>query len=92
MSSVWNKLDFGLSAIYADCLHVREHGLKAVPRVQPVVAEAGQLNISLQYAGDLTEIEASGFQTVWEVASGRAAGAVNPVAARTVHLGLHTQW
>ena len=66
MSTVWNKLESGLSAIYADYLHVRERGLKAVPPVHAVVAGGGRLNVSPQYTGDLAEIEALGFQTAWE--------------------------
>ncbi len=77
MSSVWNKLDSGLSSIYSNYLRVRELGADAVAQVHPVVAEGGRLNVSMQYAGDLAEIEAFGFQPIWREEIGRATGTIN---------------
>ena len=53
MSTIWNKLDSGLSSIYLNYLQVKEKGRASVARVHPAVAAGGRLNVSLQYAGDL---------------------------------------
>lgn len=77
MSFVWNKLDTGLSLIYANYLRVREHGVDEKLPVHPIVESGGRLNISLRYSGDLAEIEALGFDIVHDQGGGRASGAVN---------------
>src|SRR5829696_8486504 len=77
MSSVWNKIDSGLSSIYSNYLLVKERGAANVPYVHPVVAAGGRLNVTLQYEGELAEIEALGFQTVSHGAPGLATGTVD---------------
>jgi len=77
MSTVWNKIDSGLSSIYSNYLLVQKRGVEGVPHVHPAVAAGGRLNVSLQYTGDLAEIEALGFQTVSKGVSGLATGTVD---------------
>jgi len=38
MSTIWNKLDSGLSSIYLNYLQVKEKGRASVARVHPAVA------------------------------------------------------
>src|SRR5688572_27473533 len=75
--SIWNKLDSGLSSIYLNYLQVKEKGRASVARVHPAVAAGGRLNVSLQYTGELAEIEALGFQTIWNTGNGGATGSVD---------------
>jgi subtilisin family serine protease len=77
MSTIWNKLDSGLSSIYLNYLQVKEKGRASVARVHPAVAAGGRLNVSLQYTGDLAQIEALGFQTIWDTGNGGATGSVD---------------
>jgi subtilisin family serine protease len=77
MTSVWNKIDSGLSSIYANYLRVQERGAESVPQVHPVVTAGGRLNVTLQYTGDLEEIEALGFQTVSKGVPGLATGTID---------------
>jgi subtilisin family serine protease len=76
MSTVWNKIDSGLSSIYSNYLLVQERGVEGVPYVHPVVAAGGRLNVTLQYTGDLAEIEALGFLTDAQEVPGLATGLI----------------
>lgn len=88
--SVWDKLDSGLASIYANYLHVKRQGPENVGHIHPVVATGPILNVSLQYAGDLAEIEALGFQTVWKEGEGRATGTIDlaNIERLTAHPGV----
>lgn len=77
MSSVWNKLDTGLSRIYSNYLRVREEGPEQVSRVDPVVAGGARLTAQLQYTDDLDGIRSLGFHTNLEEGPGRATGSLH---------------
>ncbi|HEX6095406.1 MAG TPA: S8 family serine peptidase [Thermoanaerobaculia bacterium] len=62
MTSVWNKLDSNLLAIYSDYLYERTHGVPPVARLHPLVPVDGRVTVGLWYAGDVAEIEPLGFQ------------------------------
>ncbi|MCA1613860.1 MAG: S8 family serine peptidase, partial [Acidobacteria bacterium] len=87
MSSLWNKLDSGLSAIYSNYLLVRERGIESVSHVHPMVAAGGRLSVSLQYEGELGEIESLGFLTDAREAPGLATGLID--LADLERLALH---
>ena len=75
--SVWDKLDPGLTSVYANYLRVNEVGAEAAGHVHPVVRGGGGLNLSLQYTGDLGEIERLGFTPLWDDEPGRAGGSID---------------
>ena len=77
MSEVWNKLDSGLSEIYSNYLEVQKHGVPRGQRLHPAAVEGGRLQVSLQYTGELREIEALGFETLLEEEPGLAQGTVD---------------
>ena len=77
MSTVWNKIDSGLSSIYSNYLRVKERGAENVSNQHPIVAAGGQLSVTLQYDGDLSEIEALGFQTTARGVPGMATGTID---------------
>jgi subtilisin family serine protease len=74
--AVWDKLDSSLAGIYLNYLKVRDEGAQAVTSVHPIVAGSGQLHVTLRYVGDLADIEALGFRTVWKHENGRANGEI----------------
>ena len=74
--AVWDKLDSSLAGIYLNYLKVRDEGAQAVTSVHPIVAGSGQLHVTLRYVGDLADIEARGFRTVWKHENGRANGEI----------------
>jgi subtilisin family serine protease len=64
MSSIWNKLDSGLTSIYMNYLQVKEKGPASVAKVHPVVAEGGRLHVTMAFTGDLGELEPLGAQAL----------------------------
>lgn len=77
MSSVWNKIDLGLAQIYADYLRVREHGRERVPRVHPVAAGDGRINVMLHFTAALAEVQALGFEALRHEDEDRAMGTID---------------
>lgn len=65
MSTVWNKLDLGLSSIYSRY------------RQQTQGGAIGRVNVSLYYSDDLAGIEALGFQTAAAGPAGFANGTLD---------------
>jgi subtilisin family serine protease len=77
VSAVWSKLDSSLSEIYLRYLRIQETGAAPESSEHAVIAGAGRLNVSLQYTGELSEIEALGFATVRQERSGQVIGAID---------------
>jgi subtilisin family serine protease len=77
MPIAWNKLDSGLTSIYLSYLRVQEQGRENVPYLHPATPDNGLLNVSLQYKGELSEIESTGFKTLWGPDAGRASGEID---------------
>jgi subtilisin family serine protease len=77
MSSVWNKLDTGLSMLYADYLRVSAQGTGAVASLHPVIEAGGRPYITLRFKGDLSSIEKLGFEEAHDEGDGYASGAVD---------------
>jgi subtilisin family serine protease len=71
--SIWDKFDSTLASIYLDYLHEMKHGAVAAPRHHSLVPKNGRLNVLLHYTGDLTAIEAMGFETTSR-SKGQASG------------------
>jgi subtilisin family serine protease len=74
VTSVWNKLDSALAAIYLNYLKSREGDANAAARLHPTVARTGRIHVTLLYSGSLSEIESLGFRTVRDHGEGRADG------------------
>jgi subtilisin family serine protease len=91
MPSVWNKIDPGLATIYADYLRVREHGPGRPHRVHPVVEAGGRLQGFVHFTAELEELEALGFECVWQEDENRALGTIDLADLERLakHPGVH---
>lgn len=88
MSNLWNKLDGGLQKIYSNFLDIRQQGRSNVGWIHPVLrSNRTGLYISLQYNGELADIEHIGFTTNHIEREGLAQGYIKleDVEALTSH-------
>src|SRR5688572_10795234 len=78
MIDFWNKLDRALQIIYANFLLIQKEGREAAPWIHPVLEdERTSLHVVLEYSGDLSAIEALGFETSQDEGEGNANGFVD---------------
>jgi subtilisin family serine protease len=91
MPSVWNKIDPGLATIYADYLRVHEHGAGGPHRVHPVVEAGGHPQLFVHFTAELEELEALGFECVWQEDENRALGSIDLADLERLaeHPGVH---
>jgi len=76
MSTVWNKLDPGLSSIYSKYRRSREQG-SADAQAHRTASAIERVNVSLYYSEDLPGIEALGFETAAAGPAGFANGTLD---------------
>src|SRR5215831_7796516 len=72
--SPWDKIDSALSWIYLDFQYEQEHGEPPEPRYHEYIPVGGKINVFLQYSGELSEIQALGFEVTSEPIPNAASG------------------
>ena len=78
MVDFWNKFDNTLRIIYSNFLLIQKEGRENAAWIHPVLEDGrSSIHVILNYTGDLSAIEASGFETSQDEGDGRANGFVD---------------